>query len=135
MPGGMTGVGKPGREKGRILLVDDDLAVLEIQTERLRRMGYRVAPSQNPREAFDLFKEDPYGFDLLMTDEIMPHMRGTEMAEQIRLIRNGMPVIIITAGLDVERTQERAEALHINSVFLKPIDKNGMAEAVEAVLR
>lgn len=128
-------MGQPETEKTRILLVDDEVVVLEVQAEILRRLGYGVAASKDSLEAFDLFKESPYGFDLVITDEIMPRLRGTELAARIRDIRPDVPVIILTAGLDLVGTQERAEALRINDVFLKPVDRSGIAAAIETLLR
>jgi CheY-like chemotaxis protein len=105
--------GESAPAKGRILLVDDDSMVLEAHAETLRRLGYFVAPSQNPLEAFALFKENPQRFDLLVADEIMPHMRGTEMAAQIRRLRGGIPVVIITGGF-VRRGRKRRPKLSIS---------------------
>lgn len=126
---------KSESSKKHILLVDDDPEVLDVQAQMLGRMGYRVTAFQNSQEAFARFRDDPCRFDLVVTDEIMPGLRGTEMAALIRGIRPDLPVMIVTAGLDVERTRGRTKDLHIGAVFLKPMDRNGMAAAVEAILR
>ena len=126
---------KPKPPKRNILLVDDDQEVLDVQAQILGRLGYGVTAVRDPLNAFALFREDPRRFDLVITDEIMPGLRGTEMAALIRSVRPDLPVMIITAGLDLERTQGKTRSLRIDNVFLKPLDKSGMAAAVEAILR
>jgi DNA-binding response OmpR family regulator len=118
-----------------VLLVDDDPEVLDVQAQILSRLGYCVTAFRDPQEAFARFRDDPCRFDLVITDEIMPGLRGTEMAALIRGIRPDLPIMIVTAGLEVERTRGKTKALHIGNVFLKPFDKSGLAAAIDAILR
>lgn len=125
---------KPGPVKGSVLLVDDEPQVLDVQAQMLGRLGYSVTAVCDPLEALVLFRSSPHGFDLVIADEIMPHLRGSEMAALIKDIRPDIPVMIITAGFEVERTRGTTRALHINNVFLKPLDKGDMAAAIKVVL-
>ena len=122
---------EPGSAIKRILLVDDEQALLEAQSEILRRLGYWVAPSHSAVHALELFEESPRKFDLIITDEIMPGMVGSEMCRRMRKVRPELPVIIITAGLELARTLKKASLYGFRQVLLKPVLKKDLSLAIE----
>ena len=126
---------EPALTVRRILLVDDEQAFLEAQSEILRRLGYYVAPSRNAMRALELFDENPHEFDLVITDEIMPGMAGSEMCRRIREVRPGIPIIIVTAGLEFPRTLGKAALCGVRQVLLKPVMKQELCRAIERAWR
>jgi CheY-like chemotaxis protein len=124
-------VEEPGPAIRRILLVDDEQAFLEAQSEILRRLGYRVASSPSPTAALDLFKGNPREFDLVITDEIMPGITGSEMCRRMREVRPEIPVIIVTAGLELAHTLKKAALCGARQVLLKPVLRKELHLAVE----
>ncbi len=130
----MTPITGSGSEKGHILLVEDEPTLLETQAELLRRMGYAVETSADPIHAVSIFNENPHRFGLVIADEIMPHMRGTEMAVLMRAVRPDLPFVIVTAGLNLEMTRESAEAAQISHVFLKPLERASFETAIKTIL-
>ncbi len=122
---------EPGPSIKRILLVDDEQAFLEAQSEILRRLGYHVAPSHSPVRALELFHGSPGQFDLIITDEIMPGMAGTEMCRRMREVRPEIPVIIVTAGLELPHTLRQAALHGIRQVLVKPVLKKELRRAIE----
>jgi len=66
--------------KEEILLVDDEEIVLNVGSEVLESLGYRVVTARNGIEALNFFRLQPDRFSLVITDETMPHMTGTELA-------------------------------------------------------
>ncbi len=115
----------------RILLVDDEQAFLEVQSEILRRLGYCVVPNHNAVAALELFAGNPCEFDLIITDEIMPGMTGSEMCRRMRKVRPEIPIIIVTAGLEFARTREKAALCGVRQVLLKPLLKKELRRAIE----
>jgi CheY-like chemotaxis protein len=124
-------VEEPGPTIKRVLLVDDEQAFLEAQSEILRRLGYSVAPSHNAVHALHLFQDSPREFDLIITDEIMPGMPGSEMCRRMREVRPEIPIIIVTAGLELPRTLEKAVLYGVRQVLLKPVLKSELCRAIE----
>ena len=122
---------EPGPSVRRVLLVDDEQAFLEAQSEILRRMGYCVAESRNAMSALKLFEENPHQFDLIITDEIMPGMAGSEMCRRMLEVRPDLPIIIVTAGLELPRTLAKAALYGIGQVLLKPVLKQELRRAME----
>ena len=122
---------EPGPSVRRILLVDDEQAFLEAQSEILRRMGYCVAESRNAMSALKLFEENPHQFDLVITDEIMPGMAGSEMCRRMLEVRPELPIIIVTAGLELPRTLAKAALYGVGQVLLKPVLKQELRRAME----
>lgn len=122
---------EPGPSVRRVLLVDDEQAFLEAQSEILRRMGYGVAESRNAMSALKLFEENPHQFDLIITDEIMPGMAGSEMCRRMLEVRPDLPIIIVTAGLELPRTLAKAALYGVGQVLLKPVLKQELRRAME----
>lgn len=69
-----------------VLLVEDEIAIVELATAMLEDLGYRVLPANSPVEALNLLKEFQGAVHLLLTDVIMPGMNGRELAQQVREI-------------------------------------------------
>ena len=75
----------------------------------------------------------PDRFDLVLTDESMPELTGTQFAEQIRELRPDLPVIVVSGygGPDLHR---RAVAAGARAVLNKPYDSSALAQALAEAL-
>jgi len=123
--------------KERILLIDDEEDLVYAGVKMLRRLGYEVVGCSTAAEALALFQAHPERFDLVITDQSMPKMTGTELAKAILSLRPGFPIIICT-GFSPDSgegiTQKQAEALGIREVHLKPLERFETAAAIRRVL-
>jgi len=68
----------------RILLIDDDKAILHMIEEILSRFGYKVTSHNRSADALKCFKESPYEFDLVITDMTMPEPSGDKLVSEIK---------------------------------------------------
>ena len=117
----------------RILLVDDEKGLADIEKQMLALLGYDVQIRTSPVEALEAFQTNPEKFDLVITDLTMPQMTGMKMAKQMAQIRPGMPIILCTGFSDqIDATQ--ALAAGIRAFLLKPMVANELAEAVRKAL-
>ena len=117
----------------RVLFVDDEPALSEMGKRMLEHLGYRVSATNDPVEALDLFRSDPDGFDLIVTDYTMPRMTGFDLTEEILRIRPDIPVILCT-GYGESVTREKARNAGIRVFLVKPLTRQDLAEAVRHVL-
>ncbi len=123
-----------GDGDGRILFVDDEPALARPVQVLLERFGYQVVSSASSHEAFDIFCRDPYGFDLLLTDQTMPHMTGEQLAREVRRVRPDMPVILCT-GFSHVMNAEKARELGFNDFCTKPLLAQELALKIQQVLK
>ncbi len=93
----------PSREVGRvsgrshtILLVDDQRAIRELLEQTLTEAGYKVFSAAGAQEALVIVAQHGSTLDLLVTDVVMPKMRGTELAARVRALRPGLPIIFMS---------------------------------------
>ena len=86
--------------KERVLFVDDEELLVELGAKMLERLGYRVTATNDSAEALRLFPESPSRFDVIITDQSMPHLTGLRLAEQALKVRPEMPIIICTGHSD-----------------------------------
>jgi PAS domain S-box-containing protein len=120
----------PGSE--RILFVDDDRAICNLANKAMSRLGYRVLALSNPRQALDVFRETPDEFDVVVTDEMMPEIRGTDLLAEIRAIRPGMPVILYSGFAAALRNKPKEE-YPFDAFVMKPMVVSELTKAIRAV--
>lgn len=116
----------------RILLVDDEEALLYAGNLILKRSGYQVVSTRDPIKALKKFRKQP-DFDLVISDMAMPHMTGDVLAAEIMKIRPDIPVIICT-GFNEHMNEEKAASLGIQAFILKPFSRNDLVKTVRKVL-
>ncbi len=118
-----------------ILLVDDEKALAEAGQQILARLGYQVVVRLCPAEALAAFLAEPDKVDLVITDHTMPKMTGIELAREILAVRPEMPIILCTGfSATLGMTPDKARAVGIREMIMKPIIMRDLAETVRRVL-
>lgn len=88
---------QPAARRRSILVAEDDDAVRAFVRIVLERAGFAVVDAPDGLAAGDLFDADPFSFDLLLTDVVMPFATGVELAARVRARRPEMPVLFMSA--------------------------------------
>ena len=120
-----------GNEK--ILFVDDEISIVKMAEQMLKRLGYQVETKTDPIKALELFKSKPDQFDLVVTDMTMPQMNGSRLSEKLMEIRSDIPVIICS-GHSPLIDEDKARDLGVTAFIMKPIVMRQMAKTVRKVL-
>lgn len=102
-----------------LMLVDDHPGMARVSAKLLETLGYRTTVFDDPREALEVFRERPQGFDAVLTDLSMPQMSGEEFTRSLREVRPTLPVIV-SSGLATQLDREALERLGIVAVLMKP---------------
>lgn len=120
-----------GNEK--ILLIDDEEALVEIGSNLLQRLGYKVETETDPENALELIRSEPDRFDLIITDMTMPRLNGDELIRKILKINSNLPIILCT-GFSNKIDHKKAIEIGARSYIEKPLDKQGLAIVVRNTL-
>jgi signal transduction histidine kinase/ActR/RegA family two-component response regulator len=115
--------------EGRILLVDDEPSLLEINRKMLEHCGYLVDSFTNPIDCLDAFRQSPNSYNLVITDFTMPHMTGDLLTKKILSIDPDMPVILCT-GFEDKIDEQQALDLGIRHYLRKPLAMQELAGKV-----
>jgi PAS domain S-box-containing protein len=117
----------------RILLVDDEEPVLRSERTMLESLGYKVIAVDKSNEALNLFRAHPSEFDLVITDQTMPIMTGSELTRKLMQLRRDIPIILCT-GFSEAVDEHKARAEGIREFVMKPFTTKEMAESIRRVL-
>lgn len=117
----------------RILFVDDEALLADIWQKTLEPLGYEVIVRTSSTEAFELFRAHPEYFDLVITDYVMPHMTGIDLAKQMMRLRPETPVILCTGWRD-RTTEEKIKESGFRAFLIKPLELCAVAETIRKVL-
>jgi len=117
----------------RILLVDDEVEILKIEEEMLKRLGYSITAKENPHEALELFKQQSEEFDLVISDMTMPNMSGDKFVENLIKIHSDIPIILCT-GFSEIMTKEKAKSIGVKEFLMKPITMRDLSRTIRNVL-
>lgn len=111
----------------RILVVDDDEGMTKTLSLILNEEGYETTSANNGREAIKMVNEKK--FDLILIDMKMPGLNGAETYKEIKKIRPGTPVLVMTAYA-VEDLVSEALRNNAKEVIYKPFDIEKLLELI-----
>jgi signal transduction histidine kinase/CheY-like chemotaxis protein len=118
-PAAESVVPRPAGE--RILVIDDEPSVCRYLELALRRARYQPEAYTSAAEGWARFMRSPADFQLLVVDLAMPEMGGLEIVQQSRLLRPGLPVLLMSG--DLQQFDLSAVASHPEVTFLrKPVE-------------
>jgi PAS domain S-box-containing protein len=117
----------------RILLIDDEEAVIKLGKLMLERLGYHVTELTRSLEALETFIAAPSDFDLVVTDMTMPYMTGDRLARKMLAVRPDIPIIICT-GFSERLNPDQAADIGIKGFLMKPVVRSEMASLIREVL-
>ncbi|HVP14674.1 MAG TPA: ATP-binding protein, partial [Terriglobales bacterium] len=121
------------RGKVRVLLVDDEDILASLQKRRLEDSGYDVTVHTSSTAALEDFRARPGAFDILITDNTMPHLTGAALAREIHALRPELPILMISGVLEADDPDTLRER-GIRGVLRKPHSARELEEAVAAAL-
>lgn len=116
----------------QVLVVEDDNKLNKLFCTVLKRNGYQTFPAGDGREAFEIL--DNNYIDLIITDIMMPHMDGYELAKSLREAAYTLPILIITAK-ETFADKQKGFLIGIDDYMVKPVNVNEMILRVGALLR
>jgi len=116
-----------------VLLVDDETALVRLGEELLARLGYEPVGFESSAQALECFRAEPGRFDLVLSDEAMPVMTGSELAQQIRAIRPEIPIVLMS-GYVSPALAARARELEVVEILGKPLAARDIARSLSVAL-
>lgn len=117
----------------RILVVDDEEPIVSMFQTTLEKLGYKVTANLSSEKTLELFRSSPDRFDLIITDQTMPYLSGSELAKKIFQIRADIPIILCT-GYSSVISAESSKEIGIERFMMKPVSMRGLAFTVREVL-
>ncbi len=116
------------------MIVDDERALVALAEEVLAELNYEPVGFDSSLAALQAFRAQPQRFDLVLTDETMPDLTGTEFAREIRQLHPEIPIILMS-GYSGPQLSERAQAAGVSDVLRKPLVRREIAEPVARALQ
>jgi nitrogen-specific signal transduction histidine kinase/ActR/RegA family two-component response regulator len=116
-----------------VMIVDDERALVALAEEIIAQLGYEPVGFESSSAALEAFRTEPERFDAVLTDESMPDLVGSELAQAIRRIRAATPIILMT-GYGGTQLTNRAADIGLNDVLRKPLHCRDLAESLARVL-
>jgi DNA-binding NtrC family response regulator len=116
-----------------VMIVDDERPLVALAEETLAELGYEPVGFDSSSAALQAFRANPQRFDLVLTDETMPDLIGTELAREIRQLRPAMPIILMS-GHGGAQLAQRAGAIGVSEVLRKPLQRRDLAESLARVM-
>ena len=114
----------------RVLVVDDEPVILNGLVSLLNLAGYKAKGFTNGLEALRLFADNPEAFDVVITDQIMPHVSGEELIREIKTIRNEIPVIMCS-GYSEGFEQHGPLVRHADAFLEKPNQFSQLVDVID----
>ncbi len=121
------------KPKKRIMFVDDVEENALIAKENLENLGYQVTAVANAKDAFQIFRDSPDKFDLIITDQVMPGMMGDDLAKAVHKVKASVPVILVT-GYSTKITVNNFREFGFSDLVMKPWLIEEMKQSISQVL-
>jgi DNA-binding response OmpR family regulator len=121
----------PPRGTGRLMIVDDEVAVRMTAAELLKTLGYTVDAFERPREAISFFEQHHASIAAVVVDMMMPQMNGAELIRRLREISPSVRVLVASGHLGLD--EEAASSVDA-PIIQKPFTLAELATAVHRLL-
>jgi nitrogen-specific signal transduction histidine kinase/DNA-binding NarL/FixJ family response regulator len=121
-------------DRERILVVDDEKALVTLVTEILNDLGYAAKGFTSSAIALDTFNAAPQRFDAVITDESMPGMSGSELIRNVRTRRPTIPILLVSGYLSAAVVRRAYEA-GADDVLRKPLSAQELGTSLARLLR
>jgi len=119
--------------RGRVMFIDDEEALVKLATETLTELGCVTVGFTSGAKAIEAFLADPEQFDVVITDESMPGVLGSELIRRMRALRPTVPILLVSGYLS-PAVIERAREAGATDVLKKPLLARELQLALERVL-
>ena len=110
---------KSATKTNRILLVDDETAILDVGSQMLNHLGYEVVTAHNGSEALVAFAELDGNVDCILLDLTMPVMDGGQTLKALRMVNQTVPVVFVS-GYDYSSVFNKINGLKYQGFLQKP---------------
>lgn len=120
-----------GGQIRRILIVDDEPAVVNVLTRYIRREGYDVRTAGSAEEAINLTGKE--SFDLIVLDVVLPGITGFGAIEALKG-QGDIPIIMMSGCVD-EETRKDAESLGADALIAKPVEFETLMDVIHGLRR
>ena len=125
----------PGEGPQRhVMYVDDDQALVFLVQRLLRRRGYKVSGFTDPRAALAALAEEPWTYDLLVTDYNMPGFSGLDLLREVQKLHPDLPVAL-ASGYVTQEIEEAAMRAGARALVHKPNDVEELCATVQRLVR
>lgn len=115
----------------KILWVDDEIESLNSQILFLETKGYEVITRTNGYDAVEFVKDNVV--DVVLLDESMPGITGLQTLQQIKEVRNTLPVVMITKN-EAENIMDEAIGRQISDYLIKPVNPNQVLLSLKKII-
>jgi len=124
----------PPRGNGeRVLLVEDEANLLAMTAEVLTRLGYEPASFSDSQTALAAFEAEPRSFDVVITDDVMPGLTGTGLAQRLHRRRPDLPIVLVS-GYSGPALTPQALIAGVSELLAKPLQSRQIATTLARVL-
>jgi signal transduction histidine kinase/FixJ family two-component response regulator len=117
-----------------VMVVDDEKPLVALAEELLAQLGYEPVGFSSSVAALQALREAPQRFDIVLTDETMPELVGTDLARETRRLRPDIPIVLMS-GYSGLQLHERAREVGIREVLRKPLQSRDIAECLGRIFR
>ena len=123
----------PAGRGERVLLVEDEPSLAEMNARRLASLGYRVTAERDSRRALATFLSRPTEFDAIVSDHLMPGLLGIDLAREVHDRRPDLPIVLLTGYVE-NLPEEATRAAGVRRVVRKPITLRELGVALRAAI-
>ncbi len=118
----------------KIMLVDDDELYTDFMQILLKFAVSEISVFNNSLDALDNFKQHSNHYDVVISDQKMPLMKGDEMVEECLKIRPNIPVIMCSSNVN-DVNVERMKQMGVKQFLAKPVDYDTIVDAIDKVIQ
>ncbi len=116
-----------------VLLVDDEDMIIDVGSQLLKKMGYKVLSAKSGKEAIQLYKENKDKIDIVILDMIMPDMGGGATYDRLKEINPDIKVLL-SSGYSIDGQATQILKRGCNSFIQKPFDMKGLSNKIRGIL-